>query len=189
MGAGHAAWEVQRAGGGAGAGPGQNKGRTHLRRSRAGRRARTWVSAAQSAARAAAGMARSGDAGRPMSHAGRRRRNCFPVRSGQGGRGRERARGRGRSGGRVAARPGCGRGRRGGKWASRRPRWLPWRPPARSRRRPRPRPGSSWHSPASRGLQQPISGGCEYCYLLQQVRSFFSLLFSRDCSQSCSCTL
>lgn len=45
-------------------------------------------SAARTAARAAAEMARSGGAGRPLSHgAAGRRRNRFPVGSGQGGRG------------------------------------------------------------------------------------------------------
>lgn len=157
-------------------GPAPTWGRTKGRCTRGGagawggRRARTWVSAASSAAPSAAPaatkMARSGNAGRQMSHGGgggppellpgqvrpgRRRQE-----TGAGSLWREHQpswdRARGRGGGLVAERPGCGRGLRGcggsSRLASLGPRWLPWRPPARAR--PRPRPGNGAPSPASR---------------------------------------
>lgn len=116
-----------------------------------GRRARTWVSAAPSLrgsvcrAPATAKMARSEDASRPMSHGGGppellpgQVRPGRPRRreAGAGGPRREHSQGWGRRlhRARVVAGPRCGRDRRDGSggcgWALRRPRWLPWRPPA-----------------------------------------------------------
>lgn len=171
------------------------------------RRARTWVSAASSAAPSAAPaatkMARSGDAGGPMSHGGGGPRNCFPVRSGRG-RGRRRA--RAASGGSTSGHRGRGRGRSGGRAGRGRPgaggagaaaeaeavaaaggpRAGPAgchgdRPLPRARRRPpKPRPGSGARSPAPRAplrvfLQQPISAARVRRYFIIGMDAFLFL--------------